>query len=281
MISQDQPVHEAVCREWTSAAAGWRKWQREFAMQSQAATNLLVESACITPGMWILDLASGSGEPAIFESQATGVKGRVLATDLVPGMLVGAREYAEQSACPNVAFLAANAEALPFPSGVFDRVTCRFGVMFFSNAGQAMREVRRVLKPSGRTAFVAWGESQHNTFYTSTTDVLVKYAVTPPRPDLARRFAEPGSLSAVLRDAAFQQIVETFHAIAWPWPGTPETFWDYSMEVRTSFRRIFETLSPDQQQRAKQESLAEMRRYYDGRHLNFSGQIVVVSAAAG
>ena len=34
-------------------------------MQSRAATRLLLEAALVEPGMRILDLASGSGEPVV------------------------------------------------------------------------------------------------------------------------------------------------------------------------------------------------------------------------
>ena len=108
----------------------------------------------------------------------------------------------------------------------------------------------------------------------------MKYSTTPSRPDLAHRFAEPGSLSAVLREAPFQEIGETVHSIAWPWPGPPEEFWDYSVEVRVSFRRVFETLPPAEQQQAQEESLEEMRRYYDGHRVNFSAQIVIATGVS-
>jgi ubiquinone/menaquinone biosynthesis C-methylase UbiE len=280
MSGKNLPVKEAVLREWSSAAKAWRKWRREFAIQSQAATNLLVEAAAITPGMGVLDLASGCGEPAISLAHQTRAGGRVVATDIVPEMLLGARESGVQAGCQNVDFVAANAEALPFPAEIFDRLTCRFGVMFFPSVERAMGEVRRVLKPSGQAVFAAWGDSQHNTFYRATTGVLMKYSTAAPRPDLAHRFAAPESLSAALREAAFQQIAETFHSIAWPWPGPPEEFWDYSVEVRVSFRRIFETLPPAEQQQAKEESLAEMRRYYDGHRVNFSAQMVIATGVS-
>ena len=277
MSAAGPPDGAAVVREWTSAAGAWRKWRHEFALQSRAATDLLLEAARVEPGMRILDLASGSGEPAVTLALAAGLDGRVVATDVVPDMLLGAREHAADRGRGNVAFAAANGEALPFRDGTFDRLTCRFGVMFFPAVENAMAETRRVLRPNGRAIFVAWGEPRHNTFFSATTGVLLKHA--PPAqqtPDLAHRFAQPGSLSAAL-GTNFRQVTETFHSISWPWPGTPEGFWDYSVEVRRSFRRIFESLSPVARQQAQQESLAEMRRFYDDRQVNFGAQIVIAS----
>jgi ubiquinone/menaquinone biosynthesis C-methylase UbiE len=271
------PDGAAVVREWTGAAGAWRKWRHEFALQSRAATDLLLEAARFEPGMRILDLASGSGEPAVSLARAAGPSGYVVATDIVPDMLLGAREHAADRGRGNVAFAAANGEALPFRDGTFDRLTCRFGVMFFPAVERAMAEARRVLRPNGRAIFVAWGDARHNTFFSATTGVLLKHA--PPAqqtPDLAHRFAEPGSLSATL-GPGFQQVTEKFHSISWPWPGTPEGFWDYSVEVRRSFRRIFESLPPAERQQGKHESLTEMWRFYDGRQVNFVGQIVIAS----
>jgi ubiquinone/menaquinone biosynthesis C-methylase UbiE len=78
-----QPDGAAVLREWTSAADAWRKWRREFAMQSRIATELLLEAALVEPGMRILDLASGSGEPTVSLAVAAGPEGQVIATDIV------------------------------------------------------------------------------------------------------------------------------------------------------------------------------------------------------
>jgi ubiquinone/menaquinone biosynthesis C-methylase UbiE len=271
---------DSVLREWSQAAGAWRKWRSEFGIQSRAATDLIVKAALPEPGMRVLDLASGSGEPAISLARAAGPQGTVVATDLVPGMLLGAHQHAVELDYRNVICAAANAEALPFRSGAFDRVTCRFGVMFFPDLQLALAEVRRVLKPGRRAVFMAWGEAPRNNFFASTTGVLLRFVKSPPQgPDLAHRFAEPGSLSVALRRAAFLEVTETFHSIAWPWPGPPEGFWNYSVDVRRSFRRIFETLPPEEQQRARQESIREMGRHYDGRQVNFSAYVVIVSAA--
>ena len=274
-----QPDRDSVLQDWSQAAAAWRKWRSEFGMQSQAATDLIVEAALVEPGMRVLDLASGSGQPAMSLARAAGPRGTVIATDLVPGMLLGTHQQAATLDYRNVICAAADARALPFRSENFDRVTCRFGVMFFPDIERALAEVRRVLKPGRRVVFMAWGEAPRNNFFASTTGVLLRFVKSPPQgPDLAHRFAEPGSLSAALRRAPFLNVSETFHSIPWPWPGPPEGFWDYSVEVRRSFRRIFETLSPAEQQQARQESIREMGCLYDGGQVNFSAYVVIVSA---
>jgi SAM-dependent methyltransferase len=185
-----QPDRESVLREWSQAAGAWRKWRSEFGIQSRAATDLIVEAAVPEPGMRVLDLASGSGQPAMSLARAVGPQGTVVATDLVPGMLLGAHQHAIELDYRNVVCAAANVEALPFRLGAFDRVTCRFGVMFFADLPLALAEVRRVLKPGRRAVFMAWGEAPRNNFFASTTGVLLRFVKSPPQgPDLAHRFA--------------------------------------------------------------------------------------------
>ena len=56
---------EGVRQPWMESAAGWRKWAPQWEVQSRAATEAIVHAAQVTPGMQILDLASGTGEPAL------------------------------------------------------------------------------------------------------------------------------------------------------------------------------------------------------------------------
>jgi SAM-dependent methyltransferase len=51
---------------------------------------------------------------------------------------------------PGCRFVAASADALPFPDGSFDHVLVRDVVHHLDDPGPAMREIRRVLAPGGR-----------------------------------------------------------------------------------------------------------------------------------
>src|SRR5258706_13072282 len=85
---------EIVRQDWLSAAPAWKKWYSQLAFQSRQATELVVQGAAISPGMHVLDLASGSGEPALSLSAAVGPEGRVTAPDLLLEMLQTAKKNA-------------------------------------------------------------------------------------------------------------------------------------------------------------------------------------------
>src|SRR5437763_1142505 len=126
-MNRPERFKEAVRQEWTDGAPAWRKWHPQFATMSRAATEVLVEVAQVAPGMQVLDLASGTGEPALTLTEAVAPNGHVTATDLVPEMLAVAQENARQHGLTNITFQPVDAEALPFQDQTFDVVTCRFG----------------------------------------------------------------------------------------------------------------------------------------------------------
>jgi SAM-dependent methyltransferase len=79
---------------------------------------------------------------------------------------------------PRVTWRQADAQALPFPDGMFDAVVCQFGVMFFPDKSRAFSEAYRVLKPGGRFLFNVWDRIEENEF----ADIVVN-SVAPLFPD--------------------------------------------------------------------------------------------------
>src|SRR5258707_11671038 len=146
-----QKFREHLHQEWTGdkSVAAWRKWQAQIAAFTQGATEAILESAHLRPGMRVLDLASGVGDPALSIASEVAHDGRVTATDLGPGMISLAEELARKKGLTNIEFREASAESLPFPGESYDVLTCRFGVMFFPDLPRALRECYRVPKPGG------------------------------------------------------------------------------------------------------------------------------------
>ncbi len=94
------------------------------------------------PGERILDLAAGTGTSSKPFADAGAL---VVPADLSLGMLqVGKQRQ------PELAFVNADALALPFADGAFDAVTISFGLRNVEDTASALAELRRVTKPGGR-----------------------------------------------------------------------------------------------------------------------------------
>ena len=77
---------------------------------------------------------------------ATGAT--VTGVDLVPAMIEMARRLH-----PDIAFVEANAEQLPFADDAFDVVLVNFSIHHFARPDVVCTEIRRVLTPGGRFVF--------------------------------------------------------------------------------------------------------------------------------
>src|SRR5207248_4023822 len=132
-----------------------------------AANAAMVSGAQGRSRMQVLDRASGAGNPGLDLAAAVAPHGWVTVTDLSPQMLAIAQENAQVRGLTNLSFCVADPEALPFPDQTFDVVTCRFGVMYFPDVGQALQEIYRVLKSGGRVVFTAIGPFEQNPYFTT------------------------------------------------------------------------------------------------------------------
>lgn len=112
------------------------KWKAKSSAMGRDVTDSLVEYAQPRPGMKVLDLASGTGEPAISLAARVNPDGQVTALDLSSELLEIASERAQQRGLTNFSTRQADAQQLPFPEQSFDLITSRFGVMFFRIVGK-------------------------------------------------------------------------------------------------------------------------------------------------
>jgi SAM-dependent methyltransferase len=266
---------------WATRAGSWRRWRSQLAAWWRPATELLVARAHLRPGLRVLDLASGTGEPALTLAPLVAPGGAVTATDLIPEMLVVAAEEAARRGLTNIGFQPADAGDLPFPDASFDLVTCRFGVIFFPDLPRALREVRRVLRPDGRAIFLAWGPFERNTYTGSTVGVVLRHLppLPPPEPGAPSgdRFAAPGTLSAALREAGLTAEEETV-ALDLPWPGGVRDYLAYVRDDWAVFDQLLDRLPPGRRDAVLDEVVAAVGQYDDGHQLAFSAPVVVATA---
>jgi SAM-dependent methyltransferase len=255
------------------------KWKAKSAAMGQPVTDALVEYAQPSPGMQVLDLASGTGEPAITLASRVGPDGHVTALDLSAGLLEIAAQRAQARGLKNFTTQQADAHSLPFPDNSFDLATSRFGVMFFGEPRVALQELRRVLRTGARACFLAWGPFDQP-YWQSMMGVVQRHVGGPllePGGPNPFRFSDPGSLSAVLRSAGFNGIVEETKTLPWTWPGRVEEVWEQAQAVAVPFRPMLERVPAEKWQEIHDEVHAAVRKYSDGEKIAFGASVVLAS----
>ena len=111
----------------------------------------LVDWLAPRPGIRVLDLATGTGDIADRILDRVDGRGSVVSSDINMQMLMQGRDRAlDDGWFGNVAFICADAMALPFADESFDAVTIAFGIRNVTHIDRALAEARRVLVPGGR-----------------------------------------------------------------------------------------------------------------------------------
>ena len=140
---------------WDLAAVGYDSlWQAQLA----AAHTALLALASPAAGERVLDIACGTGLVSFAAARAVGPSGHVLGVDLSERMIDAAEHRPTQPGLSNCSFSRMDAERLALPDASFDVVLCALGLMYMPDPEQALREMRRVLRPGGRLALAVWGE---------------------------------------------------------------------------------------------------------------------------
>ena len=132
---------------------------------------LVLDAAGVCEGHRVLDVACGTGVLARAAARRVGARGFVAGVDPEKGMLTVAREQS-----PDVEWTKGTAESLPHPDGSFDAVVSQFGLMFFVDRKQALREMLRVLKPGGRIAVAVWDRLENSDAYPEEVELLERIA---------------------------------------------------------------------------------------------------------
>lgn len=124
---------QALSRRWVSA------WQ------------LPVEWLQIPPGGIALDVGSGPGNVTASLARAAGPDGLALGVDISEPMLARA---VRNEAGPQVGFIKADAQRLPFRDNTFDAAVSTAVLQLVPDPQAALAEIARVLRPGGRLAIM-------------------------------------------------------------------------------------------------------------------------------
>ncbi len=180
------------------------EYDRAFAHVTRYFMPFVLRAACITSGMRVLDIATGTGLSAEAALSAVGPTGHVTAVDVSPAMAQRARERLGEAR--NATALVEDAQALSFSDETFDAVVCNLGLMFFPEPARGLSEFRRVLRPGGRVA-VSVNTVPERSYNHQINVILTRY-VPGLAEAVARTFSlgEASRLEELFRKCGFSEI---------------------------------------------------------------------------
>jgi ubiquinone/menaquinone biosynthesis C-methylase UbiE len=240
----------------------------------------LVDVAALQPAEHVLDVACGTGFVARLAARRVGANGRVVGVDLNANMIEAARAVSDRDASTSIEWRVGDAAALPFEEGAFDSILCQQGLQFFPDRVQALREMRRVLRPDGRLAFTVWSAIGDTPYAAALSAALVRH-VSPEAGSMARA---PHALhdavelhdlvtAAGFRNVRVRPMIETTTL------PLPEEFVPGHLAALPMTETIAQ-LTPDRRAALVEDMTESLRPYVDGDHLTVPAGVHIVTADA-
>jgi ubiquinone/menaquinone biosynthesis C-methylase UbiE len=278
MNEQQQSIRDEQKERWNTVSTGWQKWN-EFTMSFlKPMGDAIIETLHIKSNDVVLDIASGTGEPA-FSIAAIAKNGEVYATDLSEEMLTIARNYADEHDINNIEFKVADVSDLPFKNNFFDKISCRMGFMFFPDMQLAANEMFRVCKEEAKVAISVWAEPEYNDWSTTMTKVLSKYIKIDKSSANAPgmfRCAKPGLIKQLFENAGFKNVKEetVFGKIDFE---TAENYWLNRTEMSESTMSALNKVDEATRKKIKDDLIAVCNSKLTNGRLIFNHASLIIS----
>lgn len=242
--------------DWDSIAEKFDILMPQLAPVGEA----LLDALNVVPGDRVLDIASGTGEPALTLARRQP-QAEIVGTDTAGGMVRAAQKKVDAEGLGNITFHRMAAEQLNFPDRSFDKALCRFGVMLFEDPLQGCREIRRVLKPGGTFAFSVWSVPEMMTTMYWAVQVFRDRvpAENQPAIDKVASLGAPGAFDALLRAAGFSEFTVTPFRFNHEYPSF-DAYWD-AAEASDILKQQFDVL-PIEERAQVREKFANLAREF-------------------
>lgn len=163
----------------------------------------------------VLDLCTGTGDLALQFAR----RGEVVGCDFCHEMLVIGRDKTRRRDLDGrVRFVEGDALQLPFPRDSFDLITIAFGFRNLESYEAGLREIHRVLKPSGLLAILEFSQPSLPVFrqlyrvYFTRMLPLIGRLISGEQgaynylPESVREFPDVDRLDRMILDARFREV---------------------------------------------------------------------------
>lgn len=227
----------------------------------------LAEHMPLTPGMTILDVATGKGAVILPIARRVGPSGHVTGVDLSGTILQEADRAVCAARLTNVELCKMDAEHLQFPDGAFDAVTCAFSLFLFPDLDAALREMYRVCRPGGLLGVSLFDKTPPpfdpgwpillKQFMASGRGVVMPQQVAYAPPEVETLLGRVGFRSVATQSETNDIVFATL-----------EDWWSFQFTVGT--RLTIQSMDEQTRSRLKEEHLGKLRPLLapDGLHVS-------------
>ena len=266
-------------KQWELAAPGWAKWEDVFSSAVVSVTNMMLDTAGVTKGKHVLDLASGAGNQSIAAAQRVGPSGHVVANDISKTMLHHVDQNATAANLSNISTLLGAVQDLEIAPNTFDAVICRFALMLFAEPAIVLAKARQVLKPNGKIGVAVLSTPQANPFFVKPMQILLHHAGKSPSPGGPGLFAlgAPSALKNLFEVNHFVNVEICYLNLAFQMPSATQTLM-MIQEAFGAYRAVIDD-SPESVQRAAwNEVLEYLKSIETNNGIEAPAEVIVGSA---
>lgn len=200
---------DGVQADWDFVSGAWAE-EADYVEASVApVTTRALELLAARPGESILELGAGAGTFGALLADAVAPGGRVVVSDLAPGMVAAAERRLRERGIAGVETKMIDGQAIDLPAGSVDAVVARMVYMLMSDPALAFAEARRILRPEGRLVFSVWGAPQDNIWALSLGMAMMQSGFDAPDPFAPGglfSLGDPQIIHRLLSDAGFENI---------------------------------------------------------------------------
>ncbi len=238
-MSRLSELRDKQREDWNSTAPGWKKWDQFLMKWLNPIGERILDLAELKDGDLVLDVATGSGEPGLSAAKRVG-KGKVIGIDISEEMANIARQKAKALGIKNYQARVYSGSEFPFDSNYFDAVICRFGVMFFPDVLEGLKEMVRVLKPGGRVCVSVWGP-QNEGMKTVMQGISKGLGLPEPPPDAPNPFScsESGKINSLMRQAGLHDVEEAVLEVRRTYR-SPRQYWEFVLDMNSIIADAFD-----------------------------------------
>jgi SAM-dependent methyltransferase len=276
MPSADE-VRSGQRKTWDMLAGGWEKWDAVIMEQMAPVSTAIIDGLHLHDGARVLDIASGTGEPALTIA-AAALDSTVVLTDLSDEMLAVARRRADALGITNIETHVCSADDLPFDDVSFDAISVRFGYMFFPDMEKATAEFVRVLKPGGRIGASVWINPADNPWTSILMQAIgTEVEVPPPDPNGPNmyRCAAPGFVRTLFENAGLHDVTETDVRVELV-TESPAQYWDVMSEHVSIAVNALAKADADARERMRAHAIELVAPFESGGQVRVPGAARVV-----